>query len=59
MQNKKLYTVKTIKISSENIWNHDETNLNNDTGKKMITTRGYKYLERVINSTKTSVSVLC
>lgn len=42
-----------------NIMNYDETNLCDDPGKKkVITRRGCKYPERVMNSTKASVSVM-
>jgi len=42
-----------------NIWNYDETNLTDDPGKKrVITKRGIKYPERVINSTKTATSLM-
>ncbi|XP_065667621.1 uncharacterized protein LOC136087921 [Hydra vulgaris] len=46
-------------ISPDNIRNYDETNLSDDPGKKKILTkRGCKYPERIINSTKTSFSVM-
>ncbi|KAJ8946592.1 hypothetical protein NQ314_008847 [Rhamnusium bicolor] len=42
-----------------NIINYDETNLNNDPGKrKIITKRGCKYPERVMNQTKYAVSII-
>ncbi|XP_065670511.1 uncharacterized protein LOC136089008 [Hydra vulgaris] len=43
-------------ISPDDIWNYDETNLSDDPGKKKILTkRGCKYPERIINSTMTSM----
>ena len=46
-------------IPPENVWNYDETNLSDDPGqKKLITKRGCKYPERVINSTKAAVSIM-
>uniref|UniRef100_A0A1B6GCB9 DDE-1 domain-containing protein n=1 Tax=Cuerna arida TaxID=1464854 RepID=A0A1B6GCB9_9HEMI len=46
-------------VPASNIVNYDETNLADDPGrKKVITRRGHKYPERVINSTKTSTSVI-
>jgi len=42
-----------------NIWNYDETNLTDDPeNKRIITKRGAKYPERVINSTKTATSFM-
>ena len=42
-----------------NIVNYDETNLSDDPGKrKVIIRRGTKYPERVINSSKSSTSVM-
>ena len=39
--------------------NYDETNISNDPGrKKVIFKRGTKYPERIINSSKTSTSVM-
>nr|XP_047129367.1 jerky protein homolog-like [Hydra vulgaris] len=51
---------ETSNISPDNIWNYDETNLSDDPGKKkkILTKRGCKYPERIINSTKTSFSVM-
>lgn len=46
-------------ILSENIINYDETNLTDDPGKaKVITKRGCKYPERVMNSSKASTSIM-
>lgn len=46
-------------VPSSNIINYDETNLSDDPGKhKVITKRGCKYPERVMNSTKSSISVM-
>lgn len=46
-------------VLASNIVNYDETNLSDDPGKKkVITRRGCKYPERVMNSTKASVSVM-
>lgn len=46
-------------VPAGNIVNYDETNLSDDPGrKKVITRRGCKYPERVMNSTKSSVSVM-
>lgn len=42
-----------------NIWNYDETGFVDDPGKKKILTkRGCKYPERIMNSTKTNISVM-
>lgn len=46
-------------IPASNIINYDETNLCDDPGRKVvIARRGCKYPERVMNSTKASVSVM-
>lgn len=46
-------------VPPENIVNYDETNLSDDPGRKrIIVKRGTKYPERVMNSTKQSVSVM-
>lgn len=46
-------------IPPSNIWNYDETNLTDDPGnKRVITKRGVKYPERIINSTKTATSLM-
>ena len=43
----------------ENIWNYDETNMRDDTGKrKVIVKRGTKYPERVLNCSKVAYSVM-
>lgn len=48
-----------VNIPPCNIINYDETNLSDDPGrKKVITRRGCKYPERVMNSTKSSTSVM-
>lgn len=50
-------TIKDVPV--ENILNYDETNLSDDPGRKLIIVkRGTKYPERVMNSTKQSVSVM-
>lgn len=46
-------------VPVENIVNYDETNLTDDPGRrKVITRRGTKYPERVMNSSKASTSVM-
>jgi len=46
-------------VPPSNILNYDETNLTDDPGRrKIITKRGTKYPERVMNSSKTSNSVM-
>lgn len=46
-------------VPPENIFNYDETNFTDDPGlKKVICRRTSKYTERVMNSTKTSTSVM-
>lgn len=46
-------------IPQENILNYDETNLTDDPGRsKCIFKRGTKYPERVMNSTKSSISIM-
>ena len=46
-------------VPPTNIWNYDETNLTDDPGnKRIITKRGMKYPERIINSTKTATSLM-
>ncbi|XP_066947082.1 uncharacterized protein [Macrobrachium rosenbergii] len=46
-------------ISPDNIINYDETNLSDDPGRKKVTVRrGCKYPERIMNSTKSSVSLM-
>ncbi|XP_030750907.1 uncharacterized protein LOC115878524 [Sitophilus oryzae] len=46
-------------IPKENILNYDETNLSDDPGsKKCIFRRGIKYPERLMNSTKSCISVM-
>ena len=45
-------------VPPANIWNFDETNFSDDPGwKKCIHKRGLKYPERVMNHSKTSISV--
>lgn len=46
-------------VPAANLWNYDETNFSDDPGrKKAIHRRGVRYPERVMNSSKTSVSVM-
>lgn len=46
-------------IPLSHIVNYDETNLTDDPGRrKIITKRGVRYPERIINSTKTSISIM-
>ncbi|XP_065672113.1 uncharacterized protein LOC136089941 [Hydra vulgaris] len=46
-------------VPAESIYNYDETNLSDDPGrKKIICRRGCKYPERVINSSKSNISVM-
>lgn len=46
-------------IPPENILNYDETNLTDDPkGKKMIFRKGVKHAERVMNTSKTSISLM-
>lgn len=46
-------------IPEENIWNYDETNLRDDPGaKKVICKRGQKYIERIMESTKSCTSIM-
>ncbi|KAJ8927221.1 hypothetical protein NQ314_020343 [Rhamnusium bicolor] len=46
-------------ISASHIINYDETNLSNDPGRsKIIAKRGCKYPERIINPTKSAVSIM-
>jgi len=46
-------------IAPQNIWNNDETNLVDDQRKqKCIVTKGYKYPEHIINSSKDGVSLM-
>lgn len=48
-----------VDIPSSHIINYDETNLSDDPGRsKIITRRGCKYPERIMNSSKSSVSVM-
>lgn len=48
-----------VGVEPTNIWNYDESNLVDDPGnKKVITKRGCKYPERIINSTKQSTSIM-
>lgn len=43
----------------ENVYNYDETNMSDDPGrKKIICRRGTKYPERIMNTTKSSISVM-
>lgn len=46
-------------IPASHIYNFDETNLTDDPGKKkIITKRGLKYPERILNTTKSSTSLM-
>lgn len=46
-------------VPPENIYNFDETNMTDDPGrKKVICRRGSKYPERIMNSTKSSTTVM-
>nr|XP_023024930.1 uncharacterized protein LOC111513006 [Leptinotarsa decemlineata] len=46
-------------MSGENIWNYDETNLTDDPGvSKVICKKGSKYVERIMNSSKSSTSLM-
>ncbi|KAK7449346.1 hypothetical protein BaRGS_00040031 [Batillaria attramentaria] len=51
---------ETLKnVPPENIINYDETNLSADPGRKsVVVKRGCKYPERIMNSTKTSTSLM-
>ena len=47
-------------VPPQNIINYDETNLSDDPGKKRaVARRGAKYPERVMNSSKSSTSLMC
>lgn len=46
-------------VPPENIYNYDETNLSDDSGrKKVVAKRGQKYGDRIINHTKSSTSIM-
>ena len=46
-------------VAVGNIWNYDETNLSDNPGqKRVLTKRGCMYPERVMNSTKSSTSLI-
>ena len=46
-------------VPPENIINYDETNLTDDPGKKkVVMKRGTKYPERILNATKSSISIM-
>lgn len=46
-------------VPPENIWNYDETNLSDNPGsKKVLCKRGSKYPENIVNSSKTSFSIM-
>jgi hypothetical protein len=46
-------------VPPENIWNYDESNLQDDPGRrKCVIRRGYKYPERVVNCSKVGFSVM-
>ena len=45
-------------IPPENIMNYDETNLTNNPGRKVVTKRGIKYAERIVEHSKSSISIM-
>ena len=46
-------------IPPENLWNYDETNLRDDPGTtKVICKMGSKYMERIMNSSKSCTSIM-
>mgnify|MGYP003623630680 FL=1 len=46
-------------IPPENVINYDETNFSDDPGRKhVVVKRGIKHAERVMNSSKASISVM-
>lgn len=46
-------------VSPENVINYDETNFSDDPGRpKVVCKRGSKYCDRIMDSTKTSISVM-
>ena len=46
-------------IPPENLWNYDQTNLWDDPGTtKVICKRGSKYMEQIMNSTKSCTSIM-
>lgn len=48
-----------VNVPPSNIFNFDETNLTDDPGNlKIVTKRGVKYPERILNSTKSSTSIM-
>ena len=47
-----------IDVEASNIINYDETNLSDDPGSKVIMKRGTKYPERIMDSTKSSTSLM-
>lgn len=48
-----------LRVPPSNIYNYDEANLSDDPGqKRVITKRGVKYPERILNSTKSSTSIM-
>lgn len=49
----------TANVPPENIWNYDETNLTDDPGsRKCIVKRGVKYPGNIMNSSKSSISIM-
>lgn len=49
----------TAGVPPENIWNYDETNLTDDPGaRKCIVKRGVKYPGNILNSSKSSISLM-
>ena len=54
-----LYAKVLDGIPASNVYNYDETNLSDDPGqRKFIFKRGVKYSERVMDSTKTAISLM-
>jgi hypothetical protein len=46
-------------VPTSNTWNFDETNLTDDPGqKRVLTKRGTKYPERIMNSSKSAISLM-
>lgn len=53
------YSKVAAGVPATHIWNYDETNCQDDPGRgKALYRKGTKYAERVINSTKSSISVM-
>lgn len=48
-----------IDVPPKNVWNFDETNVTDDPGaRKCIVKRGTKYPENIMNSSKSSISII-